>query len=79
MKKTVIFICIFLVSICFAMGEPIKIAKEWDSSVNTGDVYHEKYELVPFKINGVELTGYTEIVPIDDMKAYIYIYKKRFR
>jgi len=69
MKKVVSFIIIvFLASFSFSMGE---LFKTWDPSVNTGDVYHNKYEVVPFKIDGVELTGYYRVFPLPDEKVLI--------
>jgi hypothetical protein len=56
-----------LLSVSFSMGELVK----WDPNVNTGDVYHEKYEVVPFKIEGLKLDGYYHILPLPDEKVLI--------
>jgi len=72
MKKIVIFICIFFVSICFAMGERIKT---WDPSINTGDVYHAKYEVVPFSIEGEDINvSHLYIYALPDEKMLVYLY-----
>jgi len=78
MRKIIILL---LLSFVFSMGE---LFKTWDPSVNTGDVYHNKYEVVPFKIDGVELKGRCDIISLPDEKVLIYKYaddeaNKRFK
>jgi len=71
MRKIVSFIIIvFLVSICFAMGERIKT---WDPSVNTGEVYHEMYEIMPADLPRINKPGLQsmELIPLDGNKSYI--------
>jgi len=74
MKRILVIAVILFNTLLFAMGEPIQIPNVWNLSVNTGDVYHEKYEVVPFMIEGMNLEGYKDIVSLPNKKVLIYKY-----
>ena len=66
MKKFLLTSLLF--SLVFCMGE---LFQQWNPNINSGDVYHAKYEVVPFKIDGVELNGYYHIIPLPSEKVLI--------
>jgi len=68
-----VFILVLLLSLVFAIGEPMK---NWNPNVNTGDIYHDKYEVVPVSLPRIDKPGQqsTNIFPLDYNKALIYIY-----